>query len=58
MSLKWKLLIKGLINDLPIGEASRLRAPSIGGSRVFKDGLAQSLSWPYVENWRLDNDLR
>jgi hypothetical protein len=56
MSLKWKLLIKGLINDLPIGEASRLRAPSIGGSKVFKDGLAPKLDWPYVENWRLENE--
>ena len=56
MSLKWKLMIKGLINDLPIGEATRLRAPSIGGSKVFKDGLAPRLDWPYVENWRLGND--
>jgi len=56
MSLKWKFLIKGLINDLPISEATKLRIPSIGGAKAFSDGLVPNLDWPYVENWRLENE--
>ncbi len=55
-SLDWQFLIKDLVGKLPIKEASRLRAPSIHGAKAFTDGFAETLEWPYVDNWRIENE--